>query len=173
MHCALVLLSTAALILCAASPSVTSETTASQTAVVPLPTANDGRFDVSSFAGRVVYLDFWASWCEPCLKSFPWMNAMFERYGTEGFVILAVNVDSDRERALAFLDEAKPGFPIAWDEGKRMASAYDLEGMPSTFVFDREGTLRISHVGFRDRDRDTLEESIRELLAAPPAGGAR
>jgi cytochrome c biogenesis protein CcmG/thiol:disulfide interchange protein DsbE len=170
MRCALVLFSTAALVLCAAVPSITSEITASRTVVVPLPVATDGRLDVSSFAGKVVYLDFWASWCEPCRKSFPWMNAMFDRYSGDGLVILAVNVDSDRERALAFLDDARPDFPIAWDEGKRVASAYDLEGMPSTFVFDREGTLRISHVGFRDRDRDTLEESIRELLAAVPAG---
>jgi thiol-disulfide isomerase/thioredoxin len=172
MRCAILSLSTAALILCAAVSPLISKTIASQTVVVPLPAAGDGRLDVSSFAGRVVYLDFWASWCQPCRKSFSWMDAMLDRYGPEGFVIIAVNVDSDRKLALAFLEETKPGFAIAWDEGKQMAAAYDLEGMPSSFVFDREGKLRVSHLGFRDRDRDSLEESIRHLLTAQPAGGA-
>ena len=184
MRCALALLTITALILCVPAPSGSSEAASSrsepdtsQMEVVPLAVGDDGRLDVSAYAGRVVYLDFWASWCEPCRKSFPWMDAMLDRYGPEGLVILAVNVDSDRNRALAFLEETTPRFAIAWDGGKQMAAAYDLGGMPSSFVFDRDGALRISHVGFRDGDRDDIEESIRELLAVPSilpaAGGSR
>jgi len=135
------------------------------------PCAPDGTLDLEPFRGKVVYLDFWASWCRPCRSSFKWMDQMHERYGNDGLVILAVNVDSDREEARRFLEKYDPAFAVAFDDGKVMAAAYDLDGMPASFVYDRTGQLRLAHVGFRDGDNEVLEREFKQLLDTPGAGG--
>jgi len=130
----------------------------------------DGRLDPTAFEGKVVYLDFWASWCKPCRASFAWMEDMHERYQEYGLVVVAINLDHAPDDAQHFLDKMKPTFAIKRDVNARMARAYDLEGMPSSYLYDRSGTLYRTHVGFRDRDQVTLESDIRKLLAIP--GGA-
>ena len=123
--------------------------------------------DRESLDGRVVYLDFWASWCKPCRKSFPWMKRMQEKYGERGLVIVAVNVDRDRGEAERFLQEYAPNFDVVYDPEGRLAEQSDIEGMPSAFVFGRDGALRREHVGFRRRDRRGLEKTIVQLLREP------
>ncbi len=82
-------------------------------------------FDPSRYAGRIVYLDFWASWCPPCLQSFPWMAQITERYAARGLAVVAVNLDRDRGAADRFLSRAAPTFEIVFDpKGRR-------EGLPA------------------------------------------
>jgi thiol-disulfide isomerase/thioredoxin len=133
----------------------------------------EGQLDVSQYAGKVVYVDFWASWCEPCRSAFSWMNQMHDRYYDRGLVILAVNLDRNREDAEAFLAEATPRFSILFDEGARMAKAYDLEGMPTSFIYDARGKLAETRTGFRKRDQLDLENMIRELLPSSGDGASR
>ena len=124
----------------------------------------EGGLDLEPYAGKVVYLDFWASWCEPCRRSFTWMSEMHERYGKEGLVIVAVNVDRDRASADAFIKERKPPFRIVFDTEKSFARAYDIVKMPSSYVYDRRGQLRKEYVGFDYSDVSELEPFIESLL---------
>lgn len=124
----------------------------------------DGPLQLSDFKGSVVYLDFWASWCQPCKKSFPWMNEIQHKYADDGLKILAVNLDKDRELADKFLKHMQADFDIAFDENGATASTYKLRGMPSSYIITRDGQVYASHIGFRDEDKEKLEEAIRSLL---------
>lgn len=131
---------------------------------IKLPTA-DGQVDLAELHGKVVYLDFWASWCKPCRSSFPWMHEIKERYSSEGLEVLAVNLDKDRALANEFLQGMDINFVIAFDEAGDTATQYQLRGMPSSYLIDRDGQLYASHVGFREKDKAKMEEAIRQLLA--------
>jgi len=119
---------------------------------------------LSDFKGKVVYLDFWASWCLPCKKSFPWMQDIQHSYADQGFEIIAINLDKDREKAEQFLKDMQVDFTVAFDESGESASAYKLKGMPSTYLIGRDGKVYASHVGFRDTDKQQLEQAIQGLL---------
>lgn len=122
---------------------------------------------LADYAGQVVYLDFWASWCGPCRKSFPWMGEMAKKYAAAGFKVIAVNLDSNREKADKFLAEVEHNFDIAFDPAGTSAKAYQVQGMPSSFLIDRAGNLQHSHAGFRDSDRAEIEAQIKALLQQP------
>jgi len=119
---------------------------------------------LAGLKGKVVYLDFWASWCSPCKKSFPWMKQMQEKYGDKGLVIVAANMDKERGKADEFIAKSKPNFMIAFDPEGEVAEKYQLVGMPSSYLIDRNGELKFSHAGFREEDMEKLETQIRNLL---------
>ncbi|RKZ59869.1 MAG: TlpA family protein disulfide reductase [Gammaproteobacteria bacterium] len=125
----------------------------------------DGNVKLAELKGKVVYLDFWASWCVPCKKSFPWLRDIKQSYADKGFEVVAVNLDKDRKLADAFLKEVDVNFVVAFDESGESASSYKLKGMPSSFLIDRDGKLYASHIGFREKDKNKLEQAIKELLA--------
>lgn len=119
---------------------------------------------LASLKGRVVYVDFWASWCGPCRESFPWMNQLHSRHEKDGLSILAVNVDQEPAKAQAFLRELPARFRIVPDPEGRLAQHYQLRGMPSSFVVDRQGRVRFAHVGFTSSKRAAYEDEILQLL---------
>ncbi|MGW8228852.1 MAG: TlpA family protein disulfide reductase [Gammaproteobacteria bacterium] len=128
-----------------------------------LPTKTDP-ISLQSLEGQVVYLDFWASWCKPCRKSFPWMNAMQAKYQTKGLQVVAVNVDSDSEQVKRFLSKYPAEFVVAYDPQGKIASRYQVKGMPSAYLIDRQGNIHSSHIGFRDEDKAAVETQINHLL---------
>ncbi|HHJ35191.1 MAG TPA: TlpA family protein disulfide reductase [Gammaproteobacteria bacterium] len=130
---------------------------------IDLPGMN-GRVTLEQFKGKVVYLDFWASWCKPCKKSFPWLRDLERNMADQGFEVLAVNLDKDRALADEFIKAMDVNFTVAFDESGDIASEYKLKGMPSSYLIDRDGKLYGSHIGFREKDKEKLEQSIRELL---------
>ena len=134
-----------------------------QAPAIDLP-GTDGNVQLEKYRGKVVYLDFWASWCEPCKKSFPWMRQMKANYADQGFEILAVNLDKDRKLADEFLKAVDVNFTVAFDKTGKTASRYKLKGMPSSYLIDRDGKVHASHVGFRDKDKSDLEQAIKSLL---------
>lgn len=128
-----------------------------------LPTSN-GYITLKSLKGRVVYVDFWASWCDPCRESFPWMNQMQERYAKQGLSIVAINLDKDRKLADQFLNEVPVNFKVAFDPEGKVATAYNVLGMPSSYLIDRGGNIHYVHVGFKAFSKADLEARIKSLL---------
>jgi cytochrome c biogenesis protein CcmG/thiol:disulfide interchange protein DsbE len=125
---------------------------------------DNGTVNLADFKGKVVYLDFWASWCPPCRKSFPWMNAMERRYGDQGLAIVAVNLDKDRKLAEKFLHDLPASFTIAYDPEGKVADSYEVEGMPSSYIIDRDGQISAVHLGFRQDDIRQLENTLKKVL---------
>ncbi len=130
---------------------------------IKLPGQN-GEVNLEKLRGKVVYLDFWASWCKPCIKSFPWMAKMKTAYQDQGLEIVAVNLDKDRKMADAFLRKVDVNFKIAYDPDGDTANQYKLRGMPSSFLIGRDGKLYATHIGFRDKDKPKIEQAIKQLL---------
>jgi len=128
-----------------------------------LPT-EQGEVSLSDLQGQVVYLDFWASWCGPCRKSFPWMNELFSRYKDLGFRVVAINLDADRELSDKFLGKHPANFTIAYNPQGDVAEAYSVMGMPSSYLIDRQGRIHSAHVGFRESEKGKIEAEIRVLL---------
>ena len=124
----------------------------------------DGEVSLADNRGKVVYLDFWASWCAPCRKSFPWMNELKQRFGSRGLKIIAINLDKERKDSKAFLAATQPDFTIAFDPEGKTAEQYDVQGMPSSYLIDRNGMLHHSHIGFRANDIAKMESQIETLL---------
>lgn len=123
------------------------------------------QLDLEAYKGKVVYLDFWASWCAPCRRSFPWLDSLDRAHGAAGFVVIAVNVDTDRTLATGFLKEVPVGFKVAYDPKGELAARWQLLGMPSSFLIDRSGKVRSAHQGFRKGDEALREAEITRLLA--------
>lgn len=114
--------------------------------------------------GRVVYVDFWASWCGPCRRSFPWMNEMRQRYRDTDLVILGINVDKRRSDADRFLLQTPAAFPILFDAAGATPSAWGVGAMPSSYLIDRQGKVVAIETGFDDARKGAVEERIRKLL---------
>ena len=118
-------------------------------------------------AGKVVIVDFWATWCQPCKQSFPAYQKLIGALGPE-LVVIAVSQDDDTQAIPAFVAETGVKFPVVWDEGRAVAKAYDPPTMPTAFVIDRNGIVRFVHVGYRPGDEAALEDEVRSLLRSSP-----
>lgn len=125
----------------------------------------DGRqADLGELVGRVVIVDFWASWCGPCKQEMPALQTLYEQYGRRGLVVIGVNIDRSAKKLKSFLKKTPVTFRIVHDRAARIASRYDLATVPSTFFIGRDGTLRFVHEGFRDEDADMMERRVLSLL---------
>jgi thiol-disulfide isomerase/thioredoxin len=122
---------------------------------------------LDSLQGKVVLVDFWASWCAPCLQSFPWMNDLHARHGGDGLVIVAVNVDQERALADAFLKKVPARFRVEYDQTGSLARQFEVQAMPTSFLIDRQGNIRVRHAGFREKQRADREQQIVQLLKEP------
>lgn len=128
-----------------------------------LPTSS-GRIQLDQHKGKVVYVDFWASWCVPCRNSFPWMNQMQKKYKGKGLEIIAINLDKKRELADTFLREIPANFTIAFDPEGKTAEAYKVMGMPSSYLINRKGEIVYKHIGFQENSASRMEAHISEAL---------
>jgi len=146
--------------------AATAGASAPAAAALPAGTAAGGAsLDLQNYRGRVVYLDFWASWCGPCRQSFPWMEAMKDAYARRGLAVVAVDLDEHKSDADRFLGRFHPAFHIVFDPQGSLAEEFKVHGMPTSVVFDRQGNLRFTHIGFRPADAAAYERQIEELLA--------
>jgi len=125
---------------------------------------NIEQLDLKQYKGKVVYLDFWASWCKPCQKSFPWMNAMVERYPAEGFKVITINLDSDSKAMNDFLSRVPAEFDIYHDPSGTLAEKFQLRGMPTSYLIDKSGKVVSRHIGFQTEEIPAYEKEIESLL---------
>lgn len=121
-------------------------------------------FDPKAFQGKVILLDFWATWCPPCIKSMPYFNSLHHELAPAGFEVVAINVDEDSNTAREFLTTHPVDYPIAFDPDGECPKIYDLKGMPSSYLIDKSGKVRLIHIGYKDSDQAILREHINRLL---------
>jgi thiol-disulfide isomerase/thioredoxin len=135
---------------------------------VPLPPLGDFGLEgrLPRLKGKVVYLDFWASWCGPCKASFPVLNNWQQQFAANGFTVLGVSVDEKASEMGQFLKSMPASFPVVRDATQKLVANADVKTMPTSFLIDRKGTIRHVHQGFRRQDEETLTRQISVLLAA-------
>ncbi len=119
--------------------------------------------NIEQYKGKVIYIDFWASWCIPCRNSFPWMNEMQKKYG-EDLVVIGVNVDQEKDLADQFIQETSPDFTIVFDATGKLATEYQVAAMPSAFILDRQGKIVFKHLGFHSKKKSLYETEIQQLI---------
>jgi thiol-disulfide isomerase/thioredoxin len=124
--------------------------------------------ELGPLEGKVVWVDFWASWCVPCRRSFPWMNEMHRKYSAQGLQIVAVNLDMARALADGFLATTPAEFAIRFDPEGKVAKQFDVQAMPSSFVLDASGNVVAKHFGFKLADTDEYERQIQAALSGEP-----
>ena len=118
--------------------------------------------------GRVILLDFWASWCGPCKSSFPAMEDLTKEFTGQGLTIIAISVDEKRENMQQFLKSANVSFTVVRDARQKLVAAADVPTMPTSFLIDRSGNVRFIHAGFdRDKSPRQLATEIQQLLQEP------
>jgi peroxiredoxin len=131
-----------------------------------LTAIGDGqRYNLSQYQGKVLYIDFWASWCVPCAKSFPFFNQLYADLAGRGLHILAVNLDENPSDAQDFLSKVPASFMVAADSNKQCANEFKVTAMPSSYLIDRKGIVRHVHLGFRPGEAEELQSLLTTLLA--------
>jgi len=129
-----------------------------------LPDTKD--LTISKTTGVITYLDFWASWCGPCNISFPEMIELKEEFKNQPVEVIAISVDKKRELARRFLGRHRINFKVAIDATGNTAEAFDVPGMPTSFIIDSKGKVYSEHEGFRKGDMKKIREQIKTLLIA-------
>jgi len=129
-----------------------------------LPTKS-GNVSLNTLRGKIVYVDFWASWCGPCRQSFPWMIKLHEQYSPKGLVIVAINLDKTQDLADNFLYDFSPPFIVAFDPSGKTAEAFKVPAMPSSYLLNRDGTILYSHAGFDPKKTGDIEALIKEACS--------
>ena len=116
--------------------------------------------------GQVVLVNFWASWCGPCLQEMPHLNRLYERYAPAGFVLVGINIDDDPKVGLEAAARFKIKFPIVLDTDKKVSSLYNMGGMPATIIIDKTGRVRFIHIGYKASSgvEESYERKIKELI---------
>lgn len=115
--------------------------------------------------GKVVLVDFWASWCAPCRESMPVLERLHKTYASQGLVIVGVSVDRDAANARSFVNRLGVTFPIVHDAQHQLAGRFGPPKMPSSYLIDRRGVVRHLHAGYRSGDAAAIEREIKALLA--------
>ena len=121
---------------------------------------------LSDFRGKVVYLDFWDSWCGPCRESLPALDALRSELPGDAFEIVAVNLDADPAAGRRFLAQYPVAYPVASDPSANAAATYRLSALPTSFLIGRDGVVRHVHQGFRKADIGMIRAELVELIAA-------
>ncbi|MCE4552922.1 TlpA disulfide reductase family protein [Roseateles cellulosilyticus] len=127
--------------------------------------AADGRnVRLHELRGRVVLVNFWATWCGPCRQEMPLLNQLYQKYQGSGFTLLGINVDEDSRNAINLAGKLGVNFPVLLDGDKSVSKRYDLSSMPSTLLIDRDGKVRYVYRGYQAGYEALYEKQIRELL---------
>ncbi|MFO7286610.1 MAG: TlpA family protein disulfide reductase [Gammaproteobacteria bacterium] len=129
-----------------------------------LKSRDGGTVSLEDFAGDVVLINFWATWCGPCRKEMPHLEALHQRYKNLGFTLLGINVEDDTRGVEKFLKETPVSFPVLLDPANEVSGLYRVVAMPTTVIIDRNGQMRYIHHGYQSGYEHQYQAQIRELL---------
>ena len=121
---------------------------------------------LSDYRGKVVLLNFWATWCPPCIREMPSMERLHQQVNAEDFEVIAVNQMEDADEVFAFTGqlEVDPTFEILFDTNSDVSRAYDVRGLPTTYLIDKQGKIRYRAVGGREFNHPEVVRLIRQLI---------
>lgn len=157
------------LLLCLALSFVQTLSAAEQGDAIPdctLTAADDTTtYNFKQFQGKVLYVDFWASWCGPCGKSFPFLNNLNHTFKERGLQIIGVNLDEKLGDAQDFLAQYPAHFMVATGTNQQCAMEFGVKAMPSSYLVDRKGNIRHVHLGFKPGETEQLTALVEQLLA--------
>ena len=125
------------------------------------------QISLEDYRGKVVLIDFWASWCPPCLASLPAYELMHQEIGTGEFEIIAINVDENTEDGLEFLRQHPVSYPVIADPEGKIGIPYGIRSLPRSFLLDRNGRIIVTYKSFKAGDETDLKQEITELLQHP------
>ncbi len=123
------------------------------------------RWELREMRGRVVWVDFWASWCGSCAEAVPFLNDLEREFGAQGFAVLGINLDEEPRDALEFLARHPADFAQAADADGLCPRSFGVETMPAAYLIDRRGVIRHVHAGFRPGEAAGLRARVAELVA--------
>ena len=156
------------LVLALAGPALAKKTPTATVVPVQAPAfdlpGRSGRVSLEALRGKVVYVDFWASWCGPCRSSFPWLTNLHNRYAAKGLVIVAINLDKDRDAADQFLEQYPAPFLVAFDPAGKSADAFHVPAMPSSYLISPAGFIVHADAGFDPKETAGIEDAIKAAL---------
>ncbi|MCW8879901.1 MAG: TlpA family protein disulfide reductase [Kangiellaceae bacterium] len=132
-----------------------------------------GTFESSKLVGKLVYLDYWASWCSPCLESMPFLQSLSESYPEKSFKIVAINIDKDRDKATDFLSKLNITYLNLYDPDGVLGKTLDVTKMPTAFLISPDGKILIKHTGFNQDYAERLKSSIDKQLKTKQQGMQR
>ncbi|OMH38051.1 peroxiredoxin [Motiliproteus sp. MSK22-1] len=124
----------------------------------------EGSVSLTDFRGKIVYLDFWASWCGPCRKSLPAMQELHTELSKSGFTVVAVNVDEVIQNAKNFAIPLALSYPLVYDGNGNIAKSFDIKAMPMSYVIDKQGKIIHAHKGYRSKDMPLIRQALMEML---------
>jgi peroxiredoxin len=127
-----------------------------------------GEVSLAALKGKVVMINFWASWCGPCRQEFPALDQIYGKYKPMGFEMVGINVESEKADAEKFLGATPVSFPILFDPENKVSGSYGVSAMPTTFLVDRQGRLRWQHRAYKPGDEAKYIEQIRAMLREAP-----
>jgi len=130
----------------------------------PEKLSHEGNIDLTSYKNKLLYVDFWASWCGPCKLSFPFMNDIKNEFADKGLEIVAINLDKKEKDARKFLERNPAYFTVGLDKFGTCPRDFDVKGMPHSFIVDGSGKVLYSHVGFRASDPEKVRGVLTGLL---------
>lgn len=119
---------------------------------------------LDSMKGKVVFLDFWATWCDPCREEFPELDALYKKFGKDGFEVIGISVDKSESNVAEFLKKRPVSFIILTNTKGDVAESYGLPGMPTGFIIGKDGVIKYRHAGFGRAFLPVYEKEIVELL---------
>jgi thiol-disulfide isomerase/thioredoxin len=159
--------SLAAVVLVVLTPGLTAGAASTHRPNVVLQQADGTPVPLAAYEGKVLLVDFWASWCIPCKTSFPALDAIYREYAPKGLEVVAVNLDEQRKSADAFLAAHPHRMTVLFDPKGIAPEAFGVKGMPSSYLIDRSGAIRFTHMGYSGNVDVIYRKEIAQLLAEP------
>ncbi len=123
-----------------------------------------GKVKLAALKGKVVIVDFWATWCGPCKESFPKLQGLYSKYQDSGLEIVGVSEDDEKAGIADFGQTYGAKFPLGWDKEKSIAGQWHPPSMPTSFILDKDGVVRFAHPGYHDGDEAKVEKELKSLL---------